>query len=135
MRHLFIPFFGAVTIAIILHFTTASAYYPQSYCGYNRSHNFFYGKKSLYDRLLYTNRTVRGASPYNPVTRLDVQFPPKWQPPRGIIYYIEVLDNYRDGLGACATLSYGGIGRRNATVTLMSNPNHPIDSTINVYGK
>nr|BAN21439.1 unkown protein [Riptortus pedestris] len=121
----------AVGTVLLVQLPSSHAW-PES-CGNNKTHNFSWGKRGYYDRLMYSVEEVKASSFLRKLS-YDVTIPPKGTPQKGAITYLEVLDRYTDGNGGCAYLNGGGIGFRNVTLHIKSQRNKGVNFVINVYG-
>ncbi|CAH1404936.1 unnamed protein product [Nezara viridula] len=109
--------------------------YPRNapYASQNSSHNYFWGTKSIYDRLLYFTRVKKASQFMRKVTQ-DMDFPARNQRPNGTIYYMEVLDQKAAGEGGEVSIIRGGIGYKNVTFHFKSQRNKGFDFSVYVYG-
>ncbi|XP_014277690.1 probable salivary secreted peptide [Halyomorpha halys] len=99
----------------------------------NASHNFFWGHKNVYDRLLYFTRVKKSSSFMRKVVQ-DMEFPARYQRPNGTISYIEVLDQKPVGEGGYASILRGGVGYKNVTFHFKSERGKGFDFSVYVYG-
>nr|ATU82828.1 secreted venom protein family 3 protein [Pristhesancus plagipennis] len=101
---------------------------PKTACR-GATHNLILGKREPGDRLLDNTRP-------NQIKGRDsiVQWPRMGK--REVkITRIEVLDQYHDGSGGCATLVSGGLGSDNVKLHLQAQPGRNFDFRIRIYGK
>nr|ATU83056.1 secreted venom family 2 protein [Pristhesancus plagipennis] len=127
---------ATVFTAIVFSIIFSISWCPQGTlaldCGHNASHNAFFGRKQAYDTLLYMN-PLKVEYSWLRIVETDVQYPSPTDI-KGLIHYIEVLDQNTDGNGACAYMTGGGIGERNVSFHIKSKRNYGIDFIIRIYG-
>lgn len=122
-----------LAVGVLLLVQVPSGYaWPES-CGTNKSHNFYFGTKSLQDKLLYRTVEMKDRSFLRKLS-YDLLVPPKGHTLTEEITYIEVLDQYTDEIGGCAYLNGGGVGNKYVNLHLKSQRNQGIHFLINVYG-
>ncbi|XP_014255971.1 probable salivary secreted peptide [Cimex lectularius] len=102
-------------------------------CGHNKSHNAFFGTRLPHqDQLLYMEHARAGGRWLRVVT-----YPMSYPNPgdvRGIISYIEVLDQFTDGTGGCPFLKSGGIGKDHVSLALKSQRSSGLDFVVRIFG-
>ncbi|CAH1407045.1 unnamed protein product [Nezara viridula] len=124
----------AVSAAFLLQLVSVEAGVINSDCEKgNKTHNYTYGARSYYDRLLYHD-LINLKSKWMRVTSIDKTYPQQGQPSLGRISYIEVLDQRSDSTGGCVYIRNGGVGQSNVTLHIKSQRNHGMDFVVNVYG-
>nr|BAN20141.1 unkown protein [Riptortus pedestris] len=131
MMRLVLAVLVAVGTVLLVQVPSGNAW-PES-CGNNKTHNFTFGRRGYYDRLIFTTHEVKSRSFLQKLS-YDITVPPKGAPQRNVITYIEVLDQYRDSNGGCAYLNGGGVGNKNVTLHIKSQKGEGVNFVINVYG-
>nr|BAN21408.1 unkown protein [Riptortus pedestris] len=124
MKQVFYALVGAV---LLFHVLPAIAW-PES-CGSQKIHDFEFGRHSFGDRLLNSVQVKRSSS-FMRVLSFDENIQTK-----GIISYIQVIDQKRDGNSGCVYLSGGGVGFYNVILHFKSARNNGVNFQVNVYGK
>uniref|UniRef100_A0A224XZD0 Putative conserved secreted protein n=1 Tax=Panstrongylus lignarius TaxID=156445 RepID=A0A224XZD0_9HEMI len=102
-------------------------------CGNNKSHNFEFGSKGYFDKLLYTDHVQEEGKWMRKISK-DVTYPAVGQQPVGYITYMEILDQYVDGNGGCAFVQNGGVGLNTVTLHIKSQRSGGFNFIINIYG-
>nr|ABQ18257.1 unknown [Lygus lineolaris] len=99
-------------------------------CGRNKSHNAFIGSRHWDDKLLFMDHPKKESKWLRTVSA-DVATGNL----RGIINYIEVLDQKTNGNGGCAYLTSGGAGTNNVAFHIKSQRSHGLDFIIRAWGR
>uniref|UniRef100_A0AB38ZEL8 Heteropteran venom family 3 protein 1 n=1 Tax=Oncocephalus sp. TaxID=2944721 RepID=A0AB38ZEL8_9HEMI len=102
-------------------------------CGNNKTHNFKFGDRGFFDKLLYSSYVKAEGSWLRKISK-DVTYPPTGKQPIGYITYMEALDQYNDGNGGCAFLKAGGVGQNMVTFHIKSQRSQGFNFKINIYG-
>ncbi|CAH1407044.1 unnamed protein product [Nezara viridula] len=124
----------AISAAFLLQLVSVDAAVTNADCEKGgKSHHYFFGTRSSYDRLLYHD-LINLKSKWMRVTSIDKTYPQQGQPSLGRISYIEVLDQRSDGTGGCVYIRNGGIGQSSVTLHIKSQRNHGMNFVVNVYG-
>ncbi|XP_014255948.1 probable salivary secreted peptide [Cimex lectularius] len=102
-------------------------------CGHNKSHNAFFGTRLPHqDQLLYMEHPRVSGKWFR-----EVSYPISYPNPgdvRGLISYIEVLDQFTDGTGGCALIKSGGIRSNEVSLELVSQRGKGLDFVIRIFG-
>uniref|UniRef100_A0A224Y0Z3 Putative conserved secreted protein n=1 Tax=Panstrongylus lignarius TaxID=156445 RepID=A0A224Y0Z3_9HEMI len=124
---------GALIVSIIVSIGLCPQGTVALDCGKNASHNAYFGHRTDFDTMLYMHH-LKVDYKWLRVVTADVNYPSPTDI-KGIIRYIEILDQFTDGNGGCAYITKGGMNERAVSFHIKSQRSYGLDFIIRIYGR
>ncbi|CAH1403640.1 unnamed protein product [Nezara viridula] len=123
----------SILCVLLLVLSYCDAAYFGSDCGNNRTHNFYFGRKTPSLSLLYSKHVYADSKILRKIS-VDAIFPTNGTLPLGQIHYIEALDQTSEGTGGCVYIKNGGVGNSFVTLHVKSQRGYGLNFYLFVYG-
>uniref|UniRef100_A0A224Y1C7 Putative conserved secreted protein n=1 Tax=Panstrongylus lignarius TaxID=156445 RepID=A0A224Y1C7_9HEMI len=109
---------GALILSIIVSIGLCPQGTVALDCGKNASHNAYFGLKNTFDQVLYENHLKMSRKQLRVLTT-DVNYPSPTDT-KGLISYLEILDQFTYGNGGCGYITKGGLNKHEVSLHFKS---------------